>query len=189
MAMTVRAEPLSAPHHARQATLHTASRLPVTALQVLSCTVPPPHQRGITRQHENRSPQRQERILHAIGERPEAARSLKTETFPPAPTPNWAFKASTTGFIDMPFKGFLGPSWEPAALTRILRRWVCHKKHTPFCYSNKFSGKIQCLKNSISHKIRTTRVGLQSWRENQAAGARAWRWQKQKESQRKGDTK
>ena len=31
--------------------------------------------------------------------------------FPPAPTPNWAFKADTRGFNDVPFKGFLGPSW------------------------------------------------------------------------------
>ena len=31
--------------------------------------------------------------------------------FPPAPTPNWAFEANTRGFKDVPFKGFLGPSW------------------------------------------------------------------------------
>ena len=30
--------------------------------------------------------------------------------FPPASTPNWAFKADTRGFTVMPFKGFLGPS-------------------------------------------------------------------------------
>ena len=29
--------------------------------------------------------------------------------FPPAPTRNWAYQASTTGFIGMPFRGFLGP--------------------------------------------------------------------------------
>ena len=46
------------------------------------------------------------------------------ECFPPASTPNWAFKANTRGFTDMPFKGFLGPSWETATLTRILRRRI-----------------------------------------------------------------
>ena len=29
--------------------------------------------------------------------------------FPPAPTRNWAYQAGTTGFIGMPFRGFLGP--------------------------------------------------------------------------------
>jgi len=63
-----------------------------------------------TGRHKIRSPRKQGRILHAIGERPENASTLY-ECFPPAPTPNWAFKASTRGFTDMPFKGFLGPSW------------------------------------------------------------------------------
>ena len=31
------------------------------------------------------------------------------------------------GFTVMPFKGFLGPSWEPAALTRILRHFFAIK--------------------------------------------------------------
>ena len=43
-------------------------------------------------------------------------------TFHPAPTPNWAFAAGTRGFTAMPFKGFLGPSSDPADLTRILHR-------------------------------------------------------------------
>ena len=42
--------------------------------------------------------------------------------FPPAPTQNWAYQAGTTGFIDVPFRGFLGPPSETADLTRILRR-------------------------------------------------------------------
>ena len=29
--------------------------------------------------------------------------------FPPAPTQNWAYQAGTRGFIDVPFRGFLGP--------------------------------------------------------------------------------
>ena len=29
--------------------------------------------------------------------------------FPPAPTQHWAYQAGTTGFIDVPFRGFLGP--------------------------------------------------------------------------------
>ena len=28
---------------------------------------------------------------------------------PPAPTQNWAYQAGTRGFIDVPFRGFLGP--------------------------------------------------------------------------------
>ena len=60
--------------------------------------------------HKNRSPRKQGRDLHAIGERPENA-SAATPHFPPAPTPNWAFEAGTRGFKDVPFKGFLGPSW------------------------------------------------------------------------------
>ena len=42
--------------------------------------------------------------------------------FPPAPTQNWAYQAGTRGFIDVPFRGFLGPPSETAVLTRILRR-------------------------------------------------------------------
>ena len=69
--------------------------------------------------HDSRSPRKQGRVLHAIGDRPESA---GTRYLPAASTPNWAFKADTTGFSDMPFKGFLGPSSETADLTRILRR-------------------------------------------------------------------
>ena len=29
--------------------------------------------------------------------------------FPPAPTQHWAYQAGTRGFIDVPFRGFLGP--------------------------------------------------------------------------------
>ena len=61
--------------------------------------------------------------------------ALKTQAqkrLPPAPTPNWAFEAGTRGFSDMPFKGFLGPSWETAALTRILRRQVYYIKYLKF---------------------------------------------------------
>ena len=76
---------------------------------------------GSTSAHKNRSPQKQGRVNHAIGYRPESASPSKTG-FPPAPTQNWAFQAGTTGFIDMPFGGFLGPPWETADLTRILRR-------------------------------------------------------------------
>ena len=42
--------------------------------------------------------------------------------FPPAPTQHWAYQAGTRGFIGVPFGGFLGPPWETADLTRILRR-------------------------------------------------------------------
>ena len=63
---------------------------------------------GSTSAHKNRSPRKQGRDNHAIGKRPESASAPKTR-FPPAPTQNWAFQAGTTGFIDMPFRGFLGP--------------------------------------------------------------------------------
>jgi hypothetical protein len=38
----------------------------------------------------------------------------------PASTPNWASKANTRNFIDVPFDGFLAPPSELVALTRIL---------------------------------------------------------------------
>ena len=63
---------------------------------------------GSTSAHKNRSPRKQGRDNHAIGKRPESASTL-TACFPPAPTQNWAFQAGTTGFIGMPFRGFLGP--------------------------------------------------------------------------------
>ena len=56
----------------------------------------------------------------------------ETTGFPPAPTQNWAFQAGTTGFIDMPFRGFLGPPWETADLTRILRRRLARVSITRF---------------------------------------------------------
>ena len=56
----------------------------------------------------------------------------ETTGFPPAPTQNWAFQAGTTSFIDMPFRGFLGPPWETADLTRILRRRLARTSITRF---------------------------------------------------------
>jgi len=38
----------------------------------------------------------------------------------PAPTPDWASKADTRNFIDVPFDGFLAPPSELDTLTRIL---------------------------------------------------------------------
>ena len=64
--------------------------------------------RGSTSVHKNRSPRKQGRVDHAIAHRPESASAKKTR-FPPAPTQNWAYQAGTRGFIDMPFRGFLGP--------------------------------------------------------------------------------
>ena len=55
---------------------------------------------------------------------------------PPSTHPKLAFKAGTTGFTDMPDEGFLAPPWEPAALTRILRRCLIFNV-------SKFCGKIQ----------------------------------------------
>ena len=52
--------------------------------------------------------------------------------FPPAPTRNWAYQAGTTGFIGMPFRGFLGPPSETADLTRILRRRLAFLDFTTF---------------------------------------------------------
>ena len=62
---------------------------------------------GSTSVHKNRSPRKQGRGNHAIGNRPESA-SAKAR-FPPAPTHNWAYQEGTRGFIDVPFRGFLGP--------------------------------------------------------------------------------
>ena len=62
---------------------------------------------GSTSAHKNRSPRKQGRVDHAIAHRPESA-SARTR-FPPAPTQDWASQAGTTGFIAMPFRGFLGP--------------------------------------------------------------------------------
>jgi len=44
-------------------------------------------------------------VFHAIGKRPGSASTQAR--FPPAPTQNWAYQAGTTGFIGMPFGGFL----------------------------------------------------------------------------------
>jgi hypothetical protein len=77
--------------------------------------------------------------------------------FPPAPTRNWAYQASTRGFIDVPFGGFLGPPSETAFLTRILRRCLAHTvyhashKYTTYSvYANynflkKVTGKNCCF--------------------------------------------
>ena len=100
------------PAHARQATsAHsvTAPQDRCTALQVhnlfrTQAEIP----RGSTSVHKNRSPRKQGRVDHAIAHRPESA-SAKKPRFPPAPTQNWAYQAGTRGFIDMPFRGFLGP--------------------------------------------------------------------------------
>ena len=62
--------------------------------------------------HNNRSPRKRGRHLHAIARRP---KTLTSST-----NPRLASKASTRNFIDVPFNGFLGPSWEQADLTRIL---------------------------------------------------------------------
>lgn len=110
--------------HARQATsAHsvTGASARCTALQVhnlirTQAEIP----QGSTSVHKNRSPRKQGRGNHAIGNRPESASAITR--FPPAPTRNWAYQASTRDFIDVPFRGFLGPPSETAVLTRILRR-------------------------------------------------------------------
>ena len=71
--------------------------------------------------HKSRSPRKQGRGNHAIGNRPESA-SAAWPRFPPAPTQNWAYQAGTRGFIGVPFRGFLAPPSETDDLTRILRR-------------------------------------------------------------------
>lgn len=75
---------------------------------------------GSTSTHKNRSPRKQGRGIHAIGNRPESA-SAKTR-FLPASTQDWASQADTRSFTGVPFGGFLGPPSETADLTRILRR-------------------------------------------------------------------
>ena len=50
----------------------------------------------------------------------------------------------------MPFKGFLGPSWEPVALTRILR-------HYPLQYSTLFMN-IQAVIHKERRQRRKTEV-------------------------------
>jgi hypothetical protein len=55
---------------------------------------------GSTSVHKNRSPRKQGQSPHAIGGRPESASAQAR--FPPAPTRNWAFQASTRGFIAVP---------------------------------------------------------------------------------------
>ena len=111
-----------------------------TAHSVRQAGSPPPHYRtalqvhtpvrrySFDRIHALRSPHRQGRVFHAIGNRPFDADGKRH--LPPAPTPNWAFKAGTRGFKDMPFKGFLGPSWETADLTRILHRCLAYAVYT-----------------------------------------------------------
>lgn len=79
---------------------------------------------GSTSTHKNRSPRKQGRGIHAIGNRPESA-SAKTR-FLPASTQDWASQADTRSFTGVPFGGFLGPPSETADLTRILRRRLAH---------------------------------------------------------------
>ena len=121
---SARLTPLSRSAHARQATLHAARRLRRSL--VPPCRFTPVSYRsrlnhlGSTLLHNNRSPQKKGRDLHAIAGRPSSAGALLH--LPSAPTPNWAYEAGTKGFTVMPFKGFLGPSSEAADLTRILHR-------------------------------------------------------------------
>ena len=92
-----------------------------TALQVQICFVHgSAYHRGSTSAHKSRSPRKQGRGNHAIGNRPGSA-SVKAR-FLPASTQDWASQANTRSFTGVPFRGFLGPPSETADLTRILRR-------------------------------------------------------------------
>ncbi len=106
--------------HSRQATLHTARAYARCAPHcrfiprfvsgsLTSMGVRPPTKSGL---HTGRvgAPMPLEVALQMQT----TAGNKNPPRLPPAPTRNWAFQADTRGFIDMPFKGFLGPSWEPA---------------------------------------------------------------------------
>ena len=96
-----------------------------TALQVQICFVHgSAYHSGSTSAHKNRSPRKQGRGNHAIGNRPGSA-SVKAR-FLPASTQDWASQANTRSFTGVPFRGFLGPPSETADLTRILRRRLAH---------------------------------------------------------------
>ncbi len=65
----------------------------------------------------------------------EIALPMQAQTrLPPASTQNWAFQADTRGFNDMPFKGFLGPSYKICVPTRILRRFLGAHTTAPYLY-------------------------------------------------------
>ena len=104
--------------------LHTAlrpRRADAPRCRFISCFVRgPEYHTGSTSAHKNRSPRKQGRGNHAIGNRPGSA-SVKAR-FLPASTQDWASQADTRSFTGVPFGGFLGPPSETADLTRILRR-------------------------------------------------------------------
>lgn len=102
---------LSRRTHSRQATLSQAQMC--TKVQVSSCFVT--HLCPNTEQnmrYNNRSPRKLGRGRHAVAVRP--------KTLTPSTNPRLAAKACTRNFIDVPYNGFLGPSWELPEPTRIL---------------------------------------------------------------------
>ena len=112
--------------HSRQATLHTA--LGKAFISYRNAGLPCPVEGSITTEGV-RPPTKAGLHTNRVTSRMPLQGALKVQAyhfyaFLPAPTPNWAFKAGTRGFTDMPFKGFLGPSWKTAVLTRILRRCI-----------------------------------------------------------------
>jgi hypothetical protein len=129
------AEPFKSPirkTHSRQATLHTATGGKIPPQNAPRCRFNPESYTGSIAIREVLPRTRSGLHVNRVVVSMPLEIALKTQThkrLPPAPTPNWAFEAGTTGFVDMPFEGFLGPSWETAVLTRILRRRIEKTMH------------------------------------------------------------
>lgn len=124
---------LSQHPHSRQATLSQAQMC--TKVQVSSCFVTHFSLNTVqSMRYNNRSPRKLGRIRHAVAERP--------KTLTPSTNPRLAAKACTRNFIDVPYNGFLGPSWELPEPTRILHHLINNyflRFNKPFAKSMKNS--------------------------------------------------
>ena len=117
----------SHPPYPRQGRLHLHTALrPLecrcTALQVLICFVHNSENTTMGVRLCTRTGLHRNRVGVTMPLEIALSPQARVTRFPPAPTQHWAYQAGTRGFIDMPFEGFLGPPWETADLTRILRR-------------------------------------------------------------------